>query len=89
MLRWAWCDENDKSTSQTEYEYAEDGRLLHSQWIVDGTVTEKIEYEYDGLGRLTAELHPGAPGANLYYSYDEQGRCRVVHGWELAEQGGA
>ncbi len=87
MLRETWYDENNKPTALFENKYTDDGRILLSTTTIDGLVTQKVEYEYDGMGRLTAELHPKAPGANLYYNYDEQGRCRVVHGFELAEQG--
>lgn len=87
LVRDTWYDENDKPSTLIEYEYADDGRILHRTWTVEGADIEETEYEYDEMGRLTVERHPEAPGANLYYSYDEQGRCRLVLGWELAEQG--
>ena len=47
-----------------------------------------VDYEYDELGRLTAEIHrdnddaPGFTGGNIYYSYDADGSCRRKMGWE-------
>lgn len=85
MLRETWYDANNKPTNLFENEYADDGRLLRRTTTTGGVVVEEIKYEYDELGRITAELHPKAPGANLYYNYDEQGRCRIVYGFELGE----
>jgi len=84
-VREKWYDEHSKLSTLIENEYADDGRILRSTRTVDGVVGEEIIYEYDGMGRLTAERHPDAPGANLYYNYDEQGRCRTVYGFELGE----
>ena len=49
---------------------------------------EKLVYEYDSEGRLTAEIHtdnddpPGWTGGNRYYSYDADGNCRVRMGYQ-------
>lgn len=67
--------------------YAEDGRILHSE-THSGNMWAISDYEYDGEGRLTAEIHrdnddaPGATGGNIYYSYDTDGNCRRKMGWE-------
>ena len=75
--------------SVTSYIYDESGCLLQQDvsYVRNGG-WEKLVYEYDSLGRLTAEIHtdnddpPGWTGGNRYYSYDTDGNCRMRMGYQ-------
>ena len=84
IVRETWWEGATMTVEQT-WTYGEDGKLL--QWnSSSGNRWETVSYEYDALGRLTAEIHrdnddlPGATGGNFYYSYDEDGNCRRTLG---------
>ena len=85
-VRETWW-EGDTMTLETTSVYGEDGRILHSE-TRGGALWTVVDYEYDALGRLTAELHrdnddaPGFTGGNVYYRYDEAGNCRRKLCWE-------
>ena len=86
LLRMTWWEGNTMTLEQT-WTYDNSGRLLRSETHSDHG-WEKTTYEYDSLGRLTAELHtdnddlPGATGGNIYYSYDADGICTRRMGWQ-------
>ncbi len=75
--------------SVSTYSYDENGRLLQKDVsYVRNSGWEKLIYEYDAQGRLTAEIHtdaddsPGWTGGNRYYDYDEEGNCRIRMGYQ-------
>ena len=85
-VRETWWDGGVMS-NEIVSSYSDDGRILHSETHT-GNMWSVVEYEYDELGRLTAEIHrdnddaPGFTGGNIYYSYDADGLCRRKMGWE-------
>lgn len=85
-VRETWW-QGDTMTNEIVNTYAEDGRILHSETHT-GNMWSVVDYEYDELGRLTAEIHrdnddaPGFTGGNIYYSYDADGNCCRKMGWE-------
>ena len=91
---YMWEGTRDNLSRDTSYTYREDGMLLETYSDSFSRGWEKTVYEYDALGRLTAEIHsdnddaPGAIGGNIYYDYDADGNCRVTLGWQLAQQAG-
>ena len=85
-VRETWWDGGVMS-NEIVSSYSDDGRILHSETHT-GNLWSVVEYEYDELGRLSAEIHrdnddaPGFTGGNIYYSYDADGLCRRKMGWE-------
>ncbi len=89
LIRDTWWEERpDALTRESLYTYDETGRLVEMYSDSFSRGWEKTTYEYDEQGRLTAEIHtdnddpPGWTGGNRYYTYDEEGNCRVHMGWQ-------
>lgn len=64
---------------ETVFEHGNDGRVRASWIEAAGAVLQRIDYRYDGEGRLTRTQGPGQ--ADQTWAFDERG---IVHAWTEA-----